>query len=158
MLYFSSGETTSSLDVFVTDTNGFPVTPFAIAYGIYRKEGSELHLVSGSAEMPPQTDAIGHYMSGWLVPESPLAGEHRVIWKIQQDTDSPIDTAQQDFTVGITDLTAVKYGDAIHGLIMKLRTLLRDCVGGETLVELDVGGEKLVVSMEDLYEAIHGDD
>jgi len=126
MLYFSPGEITSSLDVFVTDTNGFPITPLSIVYGIYRKEGVELHLVSGSADMPPQTDAVGHYMSGWLVPESPLAGEYRVIWKIQQDTNSPVDTAQQDFTVGVTDLTAVKYGDAIHGLIMRLRTLLRD--------------------------------
>jgi len=54
-----------------------------------------------------------------------------------------------------SSLLVTSYTNAETDMIRKLRMHLRDqCVGGEEDVELDVDGEKMVVRMDDLWEAL----
>ena len=123
-MQFLPGDVASALDIFVRDPNGLAVTPALITYGVFRKSGADLILVSGTAELPPQTDAIGHYMATWQVPLDAMLGEYRIIWRIQLQDDGRVDTAVQDFSVG--SVTTPTRSASRMQAMQWLRTLLRD--------------------------------
>jgi len=70
----------------------------------------------------------------------------------------PLQSAVQEFAIVDRAVdTPQPYSDYTVDLTRRLRILLRDnCVGEEETIELDADGEKMVVSIRDLYEAIHG--
>lgn len=121
------GSTLSTqLDIYVRDVNGFPTEPFSIGYGIFLKSGVDLTLVTGTDTLLPQSDAVGHYYVYWQVPSNATIGEYRVIWRIQQSADSPVDIAQQDFSIVSLGEVPQQYDVSTRTLIKAVRTLLRD--------------------------------
>ena len=127
MLLVTPGDiVTTQLDVFITDSNGFAIDPYHLGYGIFINQGSEHVLVSGSNDLPPQQDAVGHYYPSWQVPNDALLGTYRIIWLMQETDVSPVDQIVQDFAIGSADAMPDVYQPRVRGMITWVRTLLRD--------------------------------
>ena len=107
----------------------------------------------------PVSSSPGEYFASIIIPLDANLGKYRVRWTFREVVGGPIQQALMEFDV--IDKTQAEpvyeFTPHEHDLVKRLRTLLRDnCVGEEETVELDVGGENMVVTIRDLYEALHG--
>ena len=160
MADFYPGQTLGrgDLDIFLVDSNGAPLNPATITYAIYWVDPGPpiVEVLIGSATRTPVNPTTGEFYAALMVPPSAVAGTYRIKWTFQQYAASAAQTVVQEWTVVVQDdITTVSYTGGQQQMITKLRMLLRDqCVGGEETVELDVEGEKMVVTMEDLWEVL----
>jgi len=148
----------TDLDIFLTNASGNPANAYSISYAIYCVDPTScVEVLIGSATRTPVNPAVGEYYAALQVPPEATVGDYRIRWTFQELATTPAQTVVQEFgVVGLSvPTTATTYSACVQGLITKLRFMLRDnCVGGEEIVELDVGGERIVVQMDDLYEAL----
>ena len=151
----------TDLDVFFTDSNSNPTNVAEITYAIYYVDPGppEAEVLIGSATRVPVNPAVGEYYAALAVPSGAAIGDYIIRWTLKEFSNSPAQQAVQEWAVVLasTIIAPSTYTAVEQECIRSLRILLRDhCVGGEELVEFDVDGELMTVSMEDLYEAIHG--
>lgn len=149
------------LDIFLTNSQSNPSNAAEITYAIYWVDPGppEVEVLIGGATRIPVNPAVGEYYASLMVPGSASPGTYHIRWSFKELTTSPFQQVVQEFAVVSTGsvTTTANYSMAEQSLINSLRILLRDqCVGGEETVELDVGGERMVVRLDDLWEALDG--
>jgi len=112
----------------------------------------------GVPRRTPAHPAVGEYYSSIVVPLDANIGEYRIRWSFREFVNGPIQQVVQEFEVVDRTIECVTAMSCVEeDFIRRLRILLRDnCVGGEETVELDVDGEKMVTTIRDLWETIHG--
>ena len=160
MATFVTGQTIGrgDIDIFLTDGGGAPTNAFVITYALYwidTMHGS-VEVLVGNATRNPVNPTVGEYYAALVIPASANLGTYRIRWTIQQYSNSPQQTVVQEFDIKApATVGASVYTPAVREMIDTLRLLLRDqCVGGEETVELDVEGERMVVRLDELYEAL----
>jgi len=145
------------LDIFTEDSDGNPVNVYEISYSIYYVDSDNgAEVLIGPDTRTPVNPEVGEYYAAVRIPNSAVAGCYRIRWRVRETASSSQEGAVQEFGV-VADVsgTADVYTTAVRDLINKLRIMTRDnCLGGDTLVEVDADGEIIQVSLEDLYEAI----
>lgn len=157
---FSPGQVTArgDLDIFLTNAQGNPSNAAEITYAIYYVDPGppEVEVLIGSPTRIPVNPAVGEYYASLMVPPSATVGAYRIRWTFKEFINSPGQQVVQEWAVVASSaLVAPTYTSAEQEMIDCLRVLLRDqCVGGEETVELDVGGERMVVRMDDLWETL----
>lgn len=116
------------LDIFILDDNGLAAVPFSIVYGVYRKTGAGLVLVSGTDSLVPQEDTsvTGRFVPTFQMPTTAEFGEYRIIWKIQLFSTSQEQVTVQDFSVIDSSQKPSIYSATELSLMKKLRVVLRD--------------------------------
>ena len=150
------------LDIFLTNCNGYPSNAAEITYSIYYVDPGppETEVLIGSATRTPVNPAVGEYYASLMIPSGATSGDYRIRWAFKELVNSSAAMVVQEFAVvseASVLTTTTGYSSCVQGLIDTLRILLRDqCVGGEETVELDVGGERMVVRMDDLWETLDG--
>lgn len=146
------------LDIFLTNAGGFPANAASITYAIYYVDPGppEMEVLIGSATRTPVNPTVGEYYASLTVPAMATPGDYRIRWTFQQFAGSPPQQVVMEWGVVSAGLIAVgAYSTLTQGMIDKLRLLLRDqCLGGEETIEVDAGGERITVSMEELYDLL----
>jgi hypothetical protein len=148
------------LNIFLVSSSDVPVNAAEISYALYDYT-TGMEVLLGPAKRTPVNPSVGEYYSSIIIPLDANIGSYRIRWTFRQSVGAAIQQVLQEFEV-VDKVTASLMGTSTFtqiesDLMRRLRILLRDnCVGGEEEVELDVGGEKMVVTIRDLYEAIHG--
>jgi hypothetical protein len=151
----------NDLSLFLVDEYGVPVNAAEISYAIYfvdmRRGPPGIEVPIGDTTRVPVNPSVGEYYAALLVPPGASAGDYRIRWSFRRSLmDEEPQTVVQEFGV----LTTEGHGQSLlsmceAGLVNNLRVLLRDnCVGAEETVELDVAGERMVVRMDELWEAL----
>jgi hypothetical protein len=149
------------LDIFLTNGAGSPTNAAEISYAIYFLDESGgppgVEVLIGSATRTPTNPAVGEYFAALMVPPTASVGTYRIRWTFRETVGAPQQQVVMEFAVVTSGTTtATTFSSIEQGLIDKLRILIRDnCVGAEETVELDVGGELMVVRMDDLWETLH---
>jgi len=147
------------LDIFLVDNLGNPTNAAEIYYALFYVDPGppQVEVLIGPAQRTPVNPQVGEYYAALQVPGLATLGTYRIRWYFRQFLNQPLTEVVQEFTVvEPATLRVVNYTESQWSMINKLRLLLRDqCVGGEETIELDVAGEKMSVSMEDLWEALH---
>lgn len=145
------------LHIYFSGANGTPKNAAEITYALYDfTTGQEVLL--GPPNRVPQNPAVGEYFASIVVPLDANLGNYRIRWTFKEYIGAPQQQVVQEFAIqdraNPSPLTTT-YTTAETDLIRRLRILTRDnCIGEEEEVELDVDGEKMVVSFRDLYDAI----
>lgn len=147
------------LDIFLTNALEVPTNAADITYAVYYVDPGppETEVLIGAADRAPVNPAVGEYYAALLVPTSANIGTYRIRWTFREFVNSPgLQVVQEFAVVSTTTQVTSPYSSDEQEMINSLRVLLRDnCIGGEETVELDVDGEKMVVSLHDLWEALH---
>ncbi len=145
------------LNIFLDNASGNPTNVAEISYAIYDVT-TGLEALVGPPRRTPANPSVGEYYANIVIPLDANLGTYRVRWSFSETVNGPIQTAVQEFAILDRAVEAPQpYSVATVDLARRLRILLRDnCIGEEELIELDVDGERMVVSVRDLYEAIHG--
>ena len=150
--------TRGGLDVYLRDEDDRPVDAATITYAIYDyTTGTEI-LIGDPARVPVNPD-IGEYYAAFVVPTNANIGPYRIRWNFRAGLSDPLVEVVQEWGVVESDvvIAASVYSANQTQLMRRIRILLRDqCLGGEETVELDVAGERMVVSLEEFWEAING--
>ena len=162
---FTAGETIGEgdLDIYLTNAQGNPANAYSITYAIYFVEPSPPYteVLIGPDGRVPVNPIVGTYYASLIVPPGATVGDYRIRWTFQQFAGSPAQQVVQEWAVvaaGTVTGPSV-YSQNVQGMIDKLRLLLRDqCVGGEETVEIELspGGERMIVTMEELWAAVGG--
>src|SRR3989344_317945 len=146
------------LDIFLTNYQGSPTNAAEIAYALYYLDPGppEAEVLIGAADRVPVNPAVGEYYAALMIPTSATVGTYRIRWTFRELVNSPQTQVVQEFAVVTTTVVVVSpYTASEQEMIASLRIMLRDnCIGGEDTVELDVDGEKMVVSFHDLWETL----
>ncbi|OHD18650.1 MAG: hypothetical protein A2Y38_19455 [Spirochaetes bacterium GWB1_59_5] len=158
---FKPGDTLGrgDLDIFLTNIAGNPTNAAQITYSLYYVDPGppEAEVLIGAADRTPVNPAVGEYYASLMVPPTATVGTYRIRWNFRELLTSPLQQVVQEFAI-VVDTTAIApspYSQCETDLIYKLRVFLRDqCVGGEEEVELDVGGERMIVRMDDLWDTL----
>jgi hypothetical protein len=147
------------LDLFLVDVNSNPVNAAVISYALYYVDPGppEVEVLIGSATRTPVNPSVGEYYASLMVPPSATLGTYRIRWTFKQLVGSADQQVVQEFTVAAAGTIGVQgYSPGALQMITKLRMLLRDqCLGGEEIVEVDVGGERIKVRLDELWEILH---
>lgn len=147
------------LDIFFVDPQGNPTNAAEIYYALFYVDPGppEVEVLVGPAQRTPVNPQVGEYYAALQVPGNATLGNYRIRWYFREHISEPLTEVVQQFDVVEPEtLRVVNYTDAQWSMINKLRLLLRDqCVGGEETVELDVDGEMMDVSLEDLWGTLH---
>lgn len=157
---FQPGQTLQrgDLDIFLTDADENATNAAEITFALYFVDPGppETEVLIGAAQRTPINPAVGEYYASLMVPPTAVPGKYRIRWTFKQFVNSMPQQVVQEFNVSApSNLVVTKYSPAQQEMIHKLRVLLRDqCVGGEEIVELDVEGERMLVSLGELYQAI----
>lgn len=143
------------LNLFLTNASGHPVNAAEISYAIYDFT-TGLEVLVGSNQRIPLNPTVGEYYASIIIPLDANLGEYRIRWAIRELIGGPLQTVVQEFSVQDRDMVIPTcFTSTQTDLIRRLRMVLRDqCVGGEELVELDVDGERMLIRLDDLWEAI----
>jgi hypothetical protein len=147
----------NDLHIFLDNSSGHPSNAQEIYYALYDfTTGAEVLL--GPPRRAPANPSVGCYYASIVVPLDANIGSYRIRWTFRETVGGPVNQVVQEFEViDKATLSTGLYTDCETDMIRRLRILLRDnCIGEEDTVELDVDGEKMVVSFRDLYETIHG--
>lgn len=157
----------NDLNIFLVNSSNTPVNAAEISYALYDfTTGSEVLI--GLPQRSPVNPSVGEYYASIIVPLDANMGEYRIRWTFQEVVGAAVQQVVQEFSVvdkaGLsTPSASLITGKALSASVVeldlmgRLRILLRDnCVGEEELVELDAGGDKMVVTFRDLWEAVHG--
>lgn len=146
------------LNIFLESSSGTPTNAAEISYALYDVTTGQEALL-GVPRRTPANPAVGHYYASVIIPLDANIGLYRVRWTFRETIGGPVHQALQEFEVidkATTDTTL--YTSCETDMMRRLRILLRDnCVGGEELIELDVDGEQMVVSIRELWESVHGE-
>jgi len=144
------------LNIFLENNSGNPTNAAEITYALYDfTTGQEVLL--GPPRRAPANPSVGCYYASVIVPLDANIGSYRVRWTFRERIGGPVHQVVQEFEViDKATLDTTSYTCCEGDMIRRLRILLRDnCIGGEDTVELDVDGEKMVVSIHDIWEALH---
>jgi hypothetical protein len=147
------------LDIFLTNSQGFPANAAEITYAIYYVDPGppETEVLIGSATRTPINPNVGEYYASLQVPSNATAGDYRIRWTFRQFVGSPQQQVVMEWAVVTTGtvITPPAYSGYTQGMIDKLRMLLRDqCLGGEEIIEVDADGERITVSLEELHSIV----
>lgn len=156
---FHPGETIQrgDLTVFFQDSNGVPTNVSNISYAIYYVDPGppETEVLIGKAERTPANPEKGEYYASLNVPPDAIPGLYRIRWTFQESVSSPINEIVEEWQVQPKNVQVVSYSAIVQECIRRLRIHLRDqCLAGEERVLLDVAGEKMEVSLEELWEVL----
>lgn len=145
------------LSIYLDNASGHPTNAQEIFYALYDYTTGE-EVLLGPPRRSPANPSVGCYYASIIIPLDANIGSYRVRWTFREIVGGPLNQVVQEFEViDKATLDTSLYTDCETDMMRRLRILLRDnCVGGEELVELDVAGEKMVVSFRELWEAIHG--
>jgi hypothetical protein len=152
----------NDLSIFLVDELGVPVNAAEITFAIYFVDESAgppgTEVLIGPSERTPVNPAIGEYYAALLVPPGASSGDYRIRWSFKRIlADEPQEVVQE---FGVSDPSICTDGQplfsaCVASLVDKFRYAVRDsCLGAEETVELDVAGERMVVRMDDLWEAL----
>jgi hypothetical protein len=149
----------NDLSIFLDNVNGTPENAAEISYALYDFTTGREVLV-GAPRRQPVNPSLGEYFASIIVPLDANLGEYRIRWTFREMPGAPIQQVLMNFSVidkVNPDSIEPTLTSAEQDMGRRLRILLRDnCVGEEETIEVDVSGENMVVSIRDLYEAIHG--
>ena len=156
---FTPGQTITQgdLDLYLTDSGGFAANAYSVTYAIFWVDPGppEVEVLIGPSARVPVNPQIGEYYASLQVPPSAVVGTYRIRWTITQTAGAIPSVVVQEWSVISPNIIPVVYTPNVLGMINKLRVLLRDqCVGGEETIEVDAGGERIVVSMEELHDIL----
>lgn len=161
MAFFNRGQQLGrgDLDLFLTSVNGTPQNAAEISYALYDFTLAQ-EVLLGPPRRTPINPSVGEYFASVIIPLDANVGKYRVRWTFRDVVGAPQQQALMEFDIldkespATTD-PALTQNEA--DLVRRLRILLRDnCVGEEETLALDVDGEDMVVTIRDLYEALHG--
>jgi hypothetical protein len=145
------------LSIYFTNASGTPSDAAEISYAIFDFTTGQEVLV-GSSQRVGANPSVGEYYASIIIPLDANLGSYRIRWTFRELIGAPIQRVVQEFEVidKVTSTTTTTFSSNETDLIRRLRILLRDnCVGEEEEVELDVDGEKMIVSMGDLWDTLH---
>ena len=148
------------LNIFIVDSLNNPANAAEITYALYYYDTSGMtpvEVLIGNPARIPINPQIGEYYAAIQIPPLAVPGEYHLRWSFRQYVSSAVQQVVQVFNVVTTGTTigAVGYTAQVQQFINKLRLHLRDqCLGGEEEVELDVAGEKMIVRLDELWEAV----
>lgn len=145
------------LTIYLANANGTPSDAAEITYALYDFTTGQEVMV-GSPRRAPMNPAVGEYYASVIIPLDANLGGYRIRWTFRELVGGPLQQALQEFEVADKQGTAVipVLSSCQTDLVRRLRVLLRDnCVGGEEEVELDLDGERVVVAIQDLWEALN---
>ena len=157
---FNPGDTLTrgGLDIFLRNAAGNPANAADIYYALYYVDPGppETEVLIGPDHRVPVNPQVGEYYAALMVPPSAGAGTYRIKWTFKEISTSPWQQVAQEFAVVTTSVALTPgYSQQEAQMMQSLRILLRDnCIGGEALIEVKADGELLVVSMEELWEAL----
>jgi hypothetical protein len=160
MATFVTGQTLGrgDIDIFLTNGSGEATNAYSITYALYWLDAlhGNVEVLVGNITRIPVNPSVGEYYIAILIPASANLGTYRVRWTFQQLANSPEQQVVQEFSIAAPATVGPSiYTPAERDMIDTLRLLLRDqCIGGEETVELDVDGERMVVRLDELYEAL----
>lgn len=145
------------LDICLTNSSGTPTNAAEISYSLHDvTTGAEVLL--GAPRRSPANPETGKYYASLIIPLDANIGLYRVRWTFRETAGGPVHQAVQEFEVIDKEVQAPGLSSCSVDMVRRLRIMLRDnCVGGEELVELDVDGEIMLVSMQDLWSLSQGD-
>lgn len=160
---FKRGQTLSrgDLDIFLTNSAGNIANAAEITYALYYVDPGppEADVLIGPAQRIPENPAIGEYYASVTIPTSATYGKYRIRWTLKELVNSPEQTVVQDFQIvseGASLGISMTTGQRV--MVDKLRILLRDqCIAGEELVMVDADGEKISLTLAELYDIIGGE-
>lgn len=144
------------LNIYLESNSGYPVDAAEIYYALYDCTTGE-EVLLGVPKRTPANPSVGSYYASIIVPLDANIGSYRIRWTFREVLGGPLHQVVQEFEVidKATNSTSI-YTGCEEDMIRRLRILLRDnCVGGEETIELDVDGEKMVVTISELWEALH---
>jgi hypothetical protein len=146
------------LNIILTNSDGQRQNAYEISYAIFdNTTGTELLI--GSANRVPENPEVGEYYASFRIPEFAPYGDYVVRWTFKQFAGGPDHQVAQEFGVVPTGTqidTVTRYTAKELSLIHSLRIMLRDnCISGEELLLLDVDGEKIEITIEELWSILH---
>jgi len=119
------------LDIFLTNSGGFPSNAYEITYAIFYvappdPPGTEVLI--GSPTRIPINPTVGEYYASLQVPPTAIPGNYRIRWTFKQFAGSPAQQVVMEWAVVVagTVLGPPVYSTLTQGMIDKLRMLLRD--------------------------------
>lgn len=146
------------LDIFLTDSNSIATNAFEITYAIYwiSTVFPFPEVLIGSSTRVPLNPNVGEYYASLQVPTNASIGTYHIRWSFKQFASSSLQQVVQEWAVVSPGVVVTPpYTACVSSMIGKLRMLLRDqCLGGETEIEVDADGERIVVRMDELYEIL----
>jgi len=144
------------LNIFMENASGLPMNPAEITYALYDFTTGQEVLV-GPPRRLPANPSVGEYYANIVIPLDANIGSYRIRWTFRETVNGPIQQAVQEFAVMDRGVEPVMpYTAETVDLVRRFRILLRDnCLGEEELIELDVDGKQMVVSVYDIWEALH---
>lgn len=146
----------NDLAIYLANAGGSPTNAAEISYALYDfTTGQEVML--GSPRRIPSNPAVGEYYASLVIPLDANLGSYRIRWTLRELVNGPIRQALQEFEVADRQTVAAvqTFSTCEADLIRRTRILLRDnCIGGEEEVELNLDGERVVVTLQDLWEAL----
>jgi hypothetical protein len=146
------------LHIYLANAADLPVNAAEISYAI-ADVTTGLEAPVGNPARVPANPALGEYYASIVIPLDANLGLYRVRWSFRELVGGQLQQVVQEFEV-IDQVVSGSQAPLLFtpnevDLIHRLRTLLRDnCLGEEEEVELDVDGEKMVVSIRALWEAL----
>ena len=147
------------LNIFLVDQNDNPSNAAEITYALYWVDPNppNVEVLIGDPNRIPVNPTVGEYFAALMIPPSATLGTYRIKWSFRQLVSSPIAVVVMEFTVAAQGtLTPISYSEGTKEMITHLRKLLRDqCVGGETEIEVDAGGERIIITLECLHEVLN---
>jgi hypothetical protein len=145
------------LNIYLTNASGHPTNAAEISYSLYDfTTGMEALL--GQSRRTPANPSVGEYYASLLIPLDANIGAYRIRWTMREVVGGPLQTVVQEFDVRDRETSAPSNFSSVEtDLIRRLRILTRDnCLVGDETVLFDVDGEEMVISLEDLWGAVHG--
>ena len=144
----------ADLNICLEGDNGSPSNAAEIYYSLSdATTGAEVLL--GAPRRSPANPEIGKYYASVIIPLDANIGLYRVRWSFREVVGGPVHQAVQEFEVVDKEVVSSDLTDCTADMVRRLRIMLRDnCVGAEETVELDVGGDTMLIRMDDLWEAL----
>lgn len=146
------------LDIFLTNSSSIATNAYEITYAIFwiSTVFPYPEVLIGSPNRIPLNPNVGEYYASLQVPTNASIGTYHIRWNFKQFAGSPLQQVVQEWAVvspGTT--TAPTYSPCVTSMIGKLRMLLRDqCLGGETEIEVEADGERIIVRLDELHELL----
>ena len=153
------------LNIYLENAAKTPVNAAEISYSLYDfTTGSEV--LVGSPNMSPANPSVGEYFASVVVPLDANLGNYRIRWTFKEVIGGAVQQVLQEFSVldkvGLSSASATMITGGVPNasmaqfdLMNRLRILLRDnCIGAEERIEVDASGQRVVVSIGDLWEAL----
>jgi hypothetical protein len=150
--------TRGDLDIFLTNSSGNVANASSISYALYFVDPGppETDVLIGDPQRIPENPSIGEYYASVRIPTTATYGRYRIRWTLKEFVNSNAQTVVQEFeVVPENSVLGPEMSNGEKQMVYKLRMLLRDqCLGGEEQITIDADGEKITLSIEELYDII----